>query len=92
MLVYGISRLNILKYKSVVAAFFVADAVLGGLTKEVLLTPYTWLVWLSVLFSGMIRSVAEMGNYETMELSQVKAGMILSTASSVLLAGDPGSG
>ena len=92
LLVFFISRIQVLKYKSVVLAFTAADVLLGSLSMGTFGNLHTWLIWLAVVLSGVIRGVAENGNYETVNIEDVRAGMILSGTSSILLAGDKKSG
>ncbi len=92
LLVFFISRMQVLKYKSVVIAFTAADVLLGSLSMGTFGNLHIWLIWLAVVLSGVIRAVTETGNYETVNIGDVRAGMILSGTSSILLVGDKKSG
>lgn len=83
-----ISKLDILKYKSVVFTLIIVDMVIGVLDLEWLFNRQTILIWIAIIISNILKNFADSYNYEYIDINKVRAGMILSTASSMILAND----
>lgn len=83
-----ISKLDILKYKSVVIALLIVDIIVGVIDFQWLINIQTFLTWIAIIISNVIKNFVDDYNYEFIDVENVKTGMILSTESSIVLAND----
>lgn len=86
LFVYMMGRWKLLEYRSVLFVLLAADLMLGILKIDSILNRQTILVWLSIILSNVVRNVSNNYNYKEIPIEELKKGMILSTASSVILA------
>lgn len=83
-----IGKLDVLKYKSVVLTLMIVDIAIGVLDIDWLFTRQTILIWIAIIISNILKNFADSYNYEDIDIDKVRAGMILSTTSSVILVND----
>jgi Flp pilus assembly protein protease CpaA len=86
--VFLIAKLELLKSPIIVATLLIVDILLGILEPGTIFNRQMLLIWSAVLLSGILRNFADRCNYEEIEPEHLKKGMILSSASSFLLAND----
>lgn len=84
-----VTKAGLLRYRSIIVTLIIADVVFCIFDGNMLLNRNTLMLWLLVIITGIIRNFADQYNYEEMDINDLKEGMILSTASSVLIANDP---
>ncbi|SNU06185.1 hypothetical protein SAMN06297422_10673 [Lachnospiraceae bacterium] len=83
-----IRKLDILKYKSVMITFLLADLILGAFSFEMFSDYRVYVTWGIIIFILMTRAMVQKYNYKEIKYTELKKGMILSTVSSISLANE----
>ena len=85
LVLYLIQKAQLLSSKWFSFAIIAADFFLGIIDLKFFLNIWNYLIWISVCATWIIKGLVEKYNYEEISIIDVQKGMILSTASSLLL-------